>query len=76
VFSERHVRTVIFLNGLFFGYGFKKGLSNSVVLKDLIEQKHHWVPIYFEPPMMMVAGCLVSITRYVAGSSGCLVLSG
>ena len=59
----------------FWGYGFKKGLSNSVVLKDLLEQKHHWVPIS-SPPMMMVAGCLVSITRYVAGNRGCLVLSG
>lgn len=44
--------------------------------KIWLNKNTHWVPIYFEPPMMMVAGCLVSITRYVAGSSGCLVLSG
>lgn len=61
-----------------FFYGFKKGLSNSVVLKDLIEEKHHWVPIYFEPTHddgRRMFGFNYS-TRYVAGSSGCLVLSG
>lgn len=76
MFSERDFSDGDFPKRLFVWLWFEKGFSNSVVLKDLIEQKHHWVPIYFEPPMMMVAGCLVSSTGYVAGSSGCLVLSG